>query len=318
MNSPITSVFKGTRIIISKSVSANYSFDNETETINVDASVGPITITLPLISNNIGRLLTVRKIDSSVNVVTIVTIGPDLYQGSTTAILSTQYEVLSLDNNGTQWLTSSGGGETANGTVVPTSGTWYAGDRVLNSILIPGGITGWGCVASGTQGTYDQTRTATTNGTTAVTLSGVDARFRVGDFITINGTSVTITTFDTNTYVNMTVSSVIAAGSGLAITFNNATFAPLGTVTGSASDSTASPGAATQNTLTGRVAIAAGANSVIVTNSYCTTISRVYPVLQTIDATLTSVPVCVPANGSFTIYGNLNATAACNVGWEIR
>lgn len=115
MNSALTSTFKGSRIIISKTVSANYTFDDQTEAVNVNALAGPITITLPAISTNSGRLVTVRKIDTSANVVTIQAAGSDLYQGGTSATLGTQWALLSIDNDGAQWHASSGGGSSGGG-----------------------------------------------------------------------------------------------------------------------------------------------------------------------------------------------------------
>lgn len=107
MNSPLVSTFKGSRLIASNSVSSNYTFDDVTEELNVDASSGPITITLPLISANLGRLLTIRKTDASSNAVIITPTSPNLYQGLASVTLTSQYQVLSISNNGTQWLSFS-------------------------------------------------------------------------------------------------------------------------------------------------------------------------------------------------------------------
>lgn len=84
-------------------------------------------------------------------------------------------------------------------------------------------------------------------------------------------------------------------------------------------DSTGSPGNVTQNdAFLGRVAIAAAAASVTVTNNRVTATSVIVPVLQSVDATLTQILTVVPAAGSFTITGNAAATAACNVGWRLE
>lgn len=84
-----------------------------------------------------------------------------------------------------------------------------------------------------------------------------------------------------------------------------------------AGNSTGSPGAATLNTPSGRSAIAAGAASVVITNSLVSASSQVYAMLQTADATLTSIKSIVPGAGSFTITGNANATANTNVCWFV-
>lgn len=83
-------------------------------------------------------------------------------------------------------------------------------------------------------------------------------------------------------------------------------------------DSTASPGAATQDKRVGRVAIAIGAASVVVTNKLVTSSSVITAVLQSNDATLTQLLRVVPGSGSFTITGNGNATAATNVAWSLE
>lgn len=109
MNSALIGTFKGTRLIVSKSVTADYTFDDSTEAVNVDATSGPVTITLPPISENEGRLVTVRKIDASANIVTIETDGSDLFQGSSGTTLEDQWSVVSIDNNGIQWHVTGGG-----------------------------------------------------------------------------------------------------------------------------------------------------------------------------------------------------------------
>lgn len=77
-------------------------------------------------------------------------------------------------------------------------------------------------------------------------------------------------------------------------------------------DSSGTPGNVTNGNPKGRVAIAAGSNNVVVTNSLVLATSTVFAVINqaSADATLTQVVRVVPAAGSFTIYGNANATAA--------
>lgn len=75
----------------------------------------------------------------------------------------------------------------------------------------------------------------------------------------------------------------------------------------------------TSNEFQGIVAIAIGALSVVVTNPNVNASSKVvaYIAQATADSTLTSIQRVVPANGSFTIYGNANATAAVVVEWAV-
>jgi 3,4-dihydroxy-2-butanone 4-phosphate synthase len=79
----------------------------------------------------------------------------------------------------------------------------------------------------------------------------------------------------------------------------------------------AGTGAVTQNTVAGKVKIAAGAASVVVTNELCTANSVVLAVLQSNDTTATFVKGVVPTNGSFTITVNANATATTVIGYLI-
>lgn len=78
-------------------------------------------------------------------------------------------------------------------------------------------------------------------------------------------------------------------------------------------------GAQTQNTWSGTAAIAAGASSVVITNSNVTANSVVVAVVSqaAADGTLLRVERVLPAAGSFTIYGTANATATTLVTWAI-
>jgi hypothetical protein len=81
----------------------------------------------------------------------------------------------------------------------------------------------------------------------------------------------------------------------------------LDSCTVTSTDSSATPGNATINTLSGRAAFAAAGTTVVITNSKVTVNSKVF-VQQRTDATLKSVAV-VPAVGSFTVTANAAATA---------
>ncbi|MFN9112538.1 MAG: hypothetical protein ACK5XN_20925, partial [Bacteroidota bacterium] len=75
-------------------------------------------------------------------------------------------------------------------------------------------------------------------------------------------------------------------------------------------------GAQTINRPSGTVNFAAGATSLVVTNSLCTTASIVLPVIRTNDATA-QIKNVVPAAGSFTINLSAAATAETSVGFFI-
>jgi hypothetical protein len=79
-------------------------------------------------------------------------------------------------------------------------------------------------------------------------------------------------------------------------------------------------GAQINQNRSGRAAIAAGQSSVVITNAGVTPGSVITASIAqgTADSTLTSIPRIVPAAGSFTLYGNANATAATVVAWSIE
>ena len=78
-------------------------------------------------------------------------------------------------------------------------------------------------------------------------------------------------------------------------------------------------GAVRSEQMSGTVAIAAGASSLVVTNPYvdASTVVEAFVSQATADTTLTSVLRVVSAAGSFTIFGNANATATTLVKWAI-
>lgn len=130
--------------------------------------------------------------------------------------------------------------------------------------------------------------------------------------------SVTMSPANQNVTMSPTGTGTVTIGPATGGTINNM---DIGTVTrkgGSFSafsltktDTSGTPGAATINAPAGRVAIAAGASSVVVTNSLATAGGSVMAIINqaTADATLTQIVRVATAAGSLTIYGNANATA---------
>jgi len=85
--------------------------------------------------------------------------------------------------------------------------------------------------------------------------------------------------------------------------------ASIGSFAAALTDGSGTPGNITQNGVThGRAAFAAAGTSVVVTNSLVAANSSVFVSLRGGDATLTDVRV-TPAAGSFTVTGNVAATA---------
>lgn len=84
-------------------------------------------------------------------------------------------------------------------------------------------------------------------------------------------------------------------------------------------DTQATPGAVTINKTAGRIKMAAGQNSIVVQSTYCFAASLVNVTIEGagFDATATRNQV-VPANGSFTIFFNANATGAIVMSFDIK
>lgn len=90
-----------------------------------------------------------------------------------------------------------------------------------------------------------------------------------------------------------------------------------GALTADTTDSSGTPGAATINKPSGKVAVAIGQSSVTVTNSLVTAASTVIATLQFVDATFTQILSVVPGSGSFVITGNATATAATKIAFLV-
>lgn len=69
----------------------------------VDAALAPVTIYLPAAITCAGRLYTIKKIDSTVNAVTIDANGSELIDGATTNVLAAQWNGRLLQSDGTAW-----------------------------------------------------------------------------------------------------------------------------------------------------------------------------------------------------------------------
>jgi hypothetical protein len=204
---------------------------------------------------------------------------------------------------------------------------WQVGDVVLNSSASAGGAVGWVCTAGGSSGTLTggYIRTATTNGTATVELSAPSyfgTGFHIGSWLLINGVTGRINAVNSDWGTagvhTLTMSNSIGAGTGLAITLVAPTFMEFGHISGGAADSTGTPGNATQNTVKGRVAVAAGQAGLTVTNSRVSATNIITAIVQTADATLLRVDSVIPASGSFVIQCNAMATGNVNVAWILE
>lgn len=84
------------------SVSADYSAAAE-RVILVDATGGPITVTLPALLGMDGRLYSVKKTDASANAVTVDGNSSDTIDGAATSSLASQYDSITVVAGPTEW-----------------------------------------------------------------------------------------------------------------------------------------------------------------------------------------------------------------------
>lgn len=73
-------------------------------TVLGDASSGDVTFTLPRSGSMVGRVLTIKKIDSSTNDVIVDAYASETIDGGTTASIGTQWVSLRLQSDGNNWV----------------------------------------------------------------------------------------------------------------------------------------------------------------------------------------------------------------------
>lgn len=71
------------------------------QAVFVDATAGPITVTVPLVSSRLGNDVLVQKVDATANAITVLRSGSDTIAGSATQTLSLQGDALRLSADGT-------------------------------------------------------------------------------------------------------------------------------------------------------------------------------------------------------------------------
>jgi len=94
--------FARTHLIGSETVTAAATADKKS-IIYVDATSAAVTITLPKVAKNESLTYYIKKIDSSVNAVTIDGNGSETIDGATTQSLPNQYDSIIVNCTGSQW-----------------------------------------------------------------------------------------------------------------------------------------------------------------------------------------------------------------------
>ena len=84
-------------------ITTTHTATKNDDVILCDASGGAFTITLPAAVNSTGIVLHIKKIDSSVNSVTVDGNSSETIDDATTAIITTQYESIQIICTGSEW-----------------------------------------------------------------------------------------------------------------------------------------------------------------------------------------------------------------------
>jgi len=83
--------------------SSDYTAAATDEIIYVDCTSGPVTITLPTAVGVAGKVYTIKKVDSTTNILTVATTSSQTIDGSTTQTTDMQYTAISMNSDGANW-----------------------------------------------------------------------------------------------------------------------------------------------------------------------------------------------------------------------
>jgi len=84
-------------------VTTTYSVVADTYYVRADATSAGFTITLPTADGCAGRQITIKKIDSTANIVTVACTGAQTIDGAATKTISTQYISYTFICTGSNW-----------------------------------------------------------------------------------------------------------------------------------------------------------------------------------------------------------------------
>lgn len=85
------------------SKTASYAVTAADDNVLCDCASGAITLTLPAAASNSGKVLHVKKIDSSANRVTVDGNSSETIDGTTTRVIGVQNDTLTIMSDGTNW-----------------------------------------------------------------------------------------------------------------------------------------------------------------------------------------------------------------------
>lgn len=84
-------------------ITANYTITQGDFIILANATSGAITVTTPIVSEMVGRMFFIKKIDASGNAVTFNPNGSETVDGALTLALASQWDSALVANNGSNW-----------------------------------------------------------------------------------------------------------------------------------------------------------------------------------------------------------------------
>lgn len=87
-----------------QSLTADTTLKASNTVASVDASGGAVTITLPLASQHVSRVYSIKKVDASANAVTITPSSTDTVDGAASYSLTNQWDSVTVISTGTEWL----------------------------------------------------------------------------------------------------------------------------------------------------------------------------------------------------------------------
>jgi len=113
INSGASPTFNGANFTGIPSAGVTYSYATKTSaytilstdyTIGGDATSASFAVTLPTAVGKPGQSFIIKKIDSSANTVTVATTSSQTIDGATTYIMGYQYQSVTVQSNGANWL----------------------------------------------------------------------------------------------------------------------------------------------------------------------------------------------------------------------
>jgi hypothetical protein len=187
--------------------SSDTVLDSSYYAVDVDATAGATTVTLPTAASISGREYLIRKLDASANNVTIVPNGVETINGAASYVIADQYETIGLmaTSAGTSWMTfgvgAAGTGDIATDTIWDTKGDIAVATGANAAVVLPVGSDGLMLTASSTdttgvkwsQAALRSDKLSVFAATTSLELAGVISD-ETGSGALMFGTSPTITT----------------------------------------------------------------------------------------------------------------------------